>query len=69
MKVSIEKRCPCNNRFYRNIKAHRKTQKHQLFELRGENKNLRILNKRQENEIYALKRALLISMERSIVEV
>ena len=68
MKVSVQKRCPCNNRLYINIKAHRKSQKHQLFELKEENKHLRVVNKRQENEIFALKRALMKSMERNLCE-
>ena len=65
MKVSIQKKCACNGRLYRNIKAHYKTQKHQMFELKQENKNLRIMNKKQENEIYWLKRTLVVSMELS----
>ncbi len=68
MEVSIDRKCECNNRLYKNLKAHKKTQKHQLYELKKENKNLRLLNKRQENEIYALKKALMVSMECNIID-
>lgn len=60
--VSVSRRCECNGKLYKNLKAHHKSQKHQMFLLKREVRELRIRNKKQENEIFALRRALVVSI-------
>jgi len=60
--ISVSRRCECNGKLYKNIKAHHKSQKHQMFLLKREIRELRIRNKRQENEIFALRKALVVSL-------
>jgi hypothetical protein len=61
LEVATINTCACTpGRVYKCIKQHYRTQKHKSYELLKENRSLRLLNKKQENEICALKRVMEI---------
>ena len=67
MEISLNLVCPCNNKTYKSettLKAHRKTQCHQLWEQSKEQKYINIKINRLEIENGHLKRLNFILLER-----